>query len=497
MMSLFSNDFLLLVPEFYFLFCIIFLFSFNLIGSQLGKYSQSLLSVDLSLWVLVLVSLLFLNNFLFEYLAWTNLLYSTRGVGDLKMLVLLLSILTFVFCKTYFQDVLNTNYELAFLLLTSLFASLLILSSNDFILLIIFLEIQSFCFYILTSLKKTQRSSAEAGMKYFIIGSVGGGLMLFGISLLYGVTGTFNLSDLHLLLLSNELVYNELPLIVSFSLICIGLLIKMGGAPFHFWVADAYQGAPRIITAFFLLVPKIVYFVVLLNLYLNVWGAVIIGQLNLLAYLFFFIILSSFVFGGFGTLGQEDIKRLLAFSSVVHIAFILLGLVSNVHFGAIASLFYLLVYVNIVLGILGILFLFRYKKLRISNVNEFLSLATTHPVMGFILVVNLFSLIGIPPFSGFFSKASILYSLLCSEYYLLAILVIGFSSLSAVYYLRIGKVVYFELKFKQDKFLFVNWFNRSASAYIVAYSLLLNVLFVCYADLFWYPLNNILFKISM
>jgi NADH-quinone oxidoreductase subunit N len=335
------------------------------------------------------------------------------------------------------------NFEYILLVLSASLGLLFLVSSNDLISLYLALEMQSLCLYVLAAAKKDSTFSTEAGLKYFILGSLSSALLLFGISMLYGLTGTTNFSNFSLLF-SGDL--DEISCLLSIKhalmMIIVAFFFKVAAAPFHMWSPDVYEGAPTSSTIFFAVVPKIALFGVFSRLFFNVF------YLFYDVYVFASIIvaLASVLVGSFGALKQKKIKRLLAYSSISHVGYMLLGFASNSSEGLQAIFFYLVIYMitNISLWEILVSIEFSNKTDRARTLTDLVSVSKNNPALGLGGLIALFSMTGIPPLAGFSAKMFVFSTALNSSLYIVTILAILMSVISSYYYLRLIKNLYFE-----------------------------------------------------
>ena len=331
-------------------------------------------------------------------------------------------------------------YEINTLILYAGLSMLLLVQANDLLVLYLCVEFQSICLYILAASKRHSVLSVEAGLKYFVLGALASAIFLFGASLVYGLTGLTKLNDLGLFLQASS----SLDPSFVMGLLCmgVGLMFKVGAAPFHLWVPDVYEGAPTPVTAFFAIGPKMALFGLILRLlslapeiYASSWLP-----------LFSFCAGISFLVGAWGALVQTKLKRLFAYSSVGHVGWLLLGLLCAGEAGITGTLVYISLYVCMSLVVFGVLLNLRsaHDGRRILRVHELKGLGRSNPAMAFCLSVAVLSMAGIPPLAGFASKALILVAAVEAHQYGLALLGLSTSVVSTFYYLRIVSLMYFE-----------------------------------------------------
>jgi len=322
------------------------------------------------------------------------------------------------------------------LLLFALAGTLIIVSSTDLLLIYIGLELQALSIYVLTGFLKNDARSNEASLKYIILGAFSSGIILYGMSLFYGLTGTTDLSVMTTTLLTLDLSDPMLVLATLFML--VGLLFKVGAVPFHMWVPDIYQGAPSPITAYMSVAPKAAAFAVLIRVFmLDLAALQPIWLLNLAG-----IAVLTMAVGSFVALVQTNIKRMLAYSSIAHAGFLLLGLVAGGENGIASIMFYLLVYTFMTVGIFAIIILLSKGATAGEPIEDFSGLAKTHPGLAVMSLLFLFSLAGIPPTGGFFAKFYLLTALVDQGYVVLAVIAVLLSAVAAWFYIRIIMLMY-------------------------------------------------------
>jgi NADH-quinone oxidoreductase subunit N len=322
---------------------------------------------------------------------------------------------------------------------------LIMISANDLLLFYLGLELQALSLYLLASFNVKSAKSSEAGIKYFILGSLASGLLLFGISLIYGYSATTNFSVLQEFI--GKLKPEEMPIGIVFGMVLVAtaMFFKISAAPFHMWAPDVYQGAPTIVLAFFGTVVKFSVVMSLIFLSLNIsW--VILSKILLI------VALTSIIVGSFGAIFQKNLNRLFAFSSITHIGFVLLALSPLDKSIFNSCIFYMIIYSVISLGTFSFLTIMRSPQevendetdAKTFDISSLAGLAKTNPIMAFSLAILMFSTAGIPPLAGFFSKFYILKSAITFSLLPYAIIAVIFSAISAFYYLRIVKIMYFD-----------------------------------------------------
>lgn len=386
-----------------------------------------------------------------------------------------------ILCSSSYLTFFKLNkFEFFVFIFIIFLASSFLLMSNDFLLFYLALELQSLTFYLLASLKKNSPFSAEAGLKYFILGALSSGLLLFGISLIYGLTGTVNFFSLSLLFLNfNDFIFFSYPLVFGLILILSSFFFKVAAAPFHMWSPDVYEGSPLVSVMFLAVISKFVLFIVLSRLIFFVFYDIFL----VFDYFLTFVILLSFFISIFNALQQKKFKRFFAYSSISHVAFILLALNSLNFLGFISFYFYLYTYT--LMNLLVWCILISFKNPFNGNLFTFaLNLSNLSKInfsLAFCFFVVLMSMAGIPPFLGFFSKFWVFISGLNSGQFFSVFIALSASVISCFYYLRFVKIMFFE---KSHYYPVLASFNKSQSFIISFLTILLVLLFIFSDTLF-------------
>jgi NADH-quinone oxidoreductase subunit N len=435
--NFFLNNIEVLLPEIFFSFSIVGIILYGAIVVSethiLTRYTNKL-----ALCIVATLILLTLNTPAIDQTILSNSFFQDNFVLIIKLL-LLISVFS---CIILSENTTLQMFEYSFLILLSLFGLILLVMSFDLISLYLAIEIQSLCFYILASLKKNSAFSTEAGLKYFILGALSSGLLLFGCSLIYGTTGTTNFEHLTNIFIDLP----EQPLLIVGSLCLLAaIFFKLAVAPFHMWSPDVYEGAPTNVTAFFAIVPKLGIFFVLIR-FLNY----VFYDVPTLTYWWSYIggicaILSIGV-GSITAIQQKRIKRLLAYSAVGHVGYLLIGLFSGGVEGIQAVFFYLILYIITSICIWGSLLGIQNNNnvAQVRFISELKTVYTLNPFMCFTLVISFFSLAGVPPLAGFLSKFGIFFSAIASDFYFVVLFAVFMSVISTFYYLRVIKTMIFE-----------------------------------------------------
>jgi NADH-quinone oxidoreductase subunit N len=327
------------------------------------------------------------------------------------------------------------------LALLSILGMMVMISAHSLLTIYLGLEIMSLSLYTLIAIARDRATAVEAALKYFVLGAIASGLLLYGMSMIYGITGALDIAQIATFATSATLV-SEQVLILNFGLVflVIGIAFKLGAVPFHMWVPDVYQGAPTSVTMFLSTVPKIAAAAMLVRLMIDGLGA-------MQAYwsdLFMVLAILSIALGSLVALMQSNIKRLLAYSTISHIGFILLGFATGVIEGYGAAAFYVLAYILMSLAAFGSIIALNKQGFEAEQVSDFRGLSKHSPWFALIMLVVMLSMAGVPPFIGFFSKLFILQQVVSAGYVYLAIIAVVFAVISAYYYLQIIKTMYFD-----------------------------------------------------
>tara|TARA_Y100000590_G_scaffold469078_1_gene654768 strand:+ start:770 stop:2182 length:1413 start_codon:yes stop_codon:yes gene_type:complete len=353
----------------------------------------------------------------------------------MKTITLLFCLLILFSSKEYVKINNIDKIEYPIVILTSVLGMILMISSFDLIVFYLGLELQSLSLYILASFKREDERSTEAGLKYFVLSALATGLLLYGSSLIYGFTGSTNFE-----IISKNLDPNNIGAVFGIVFIIIGLAFKVSAVPFHMWTPDVYEGAPTSVTSFFALVPKIAALAVFIR-FMYVPFSNVIDQWQIII---IFISIASMILGATAAIGQKNIKRLMAYSSIGHMGYALAGLAPGTNIGIQSTIIYLIIYLVMNLGAFGCIFMMRRENTYLENINDLSGMSKNHPVLALSFLIILFSLAGIPPLAGFFAKFYIFMAVIKSEMYILAIIGLLTTVISAFYYLRIIKIIYFD-----------------------------------------------------
>jgi NADH-quinone oxidoreductase subunit N len=352
-----------------------------------------------------------------------------------KTLILIGSLASIVMYHSSRED-LNINlFEYPILILLATIGMMIMVSANDLIAIFIGLELQSLTLYVLAALNRNHLASSEAGLKYFLLGALSSGLLLFGLSYIYGFTGNTNLN-----LISTTVTSGNIGLIIGIVFVCSGIAFKVSAVPFHMWTPDVYEGAPTPVTAFFALAPKVAAIALAVRFLIVGFGDIAFDWQQIII----FLSIASMVFAAFAAIAQKNIKRLMAYSSIGHVGYALIGLACGTSQGVSSLVIYLSIYLIMNIGVFSFILSMKNKGEYYENISDLSGLYKTHPYYSVVITILMFSLAGIPPLAGFFGKFYIFIAAIESNLLLLAIVGILASVVGAFYYLRIIKVIYFD-----------------------------------------------------
>lgn len=330
------------------------------------------------------------------------------------------------------------RFEFPILILFATLGMMLMISANDLISLYIGLEMQSLSLYVMASIQRDDNRATEAGLKYFVLGAVASGLLLYGSSLVYGFAGTTNFDALAGLFANNADVPTGL--IIGIVFIMAGLAFKVSAVPFHMWTPDVYEGAPTPVTAFFAVAPKIAALALFIRVMVGPFGD-LIDQWQQIVIL---ISIMSMILGALAAINQRNIKRLMAYSSIGHVGYALVGLAAGTEEGTRGILIYLAIYLVMNIGTFACILCMRKGGRMVESIDDLAGLGKSHPMLAASIVVFMFSLAGIPPLAGFFGKLYVFLAAVEAGLFVLAIIGVVTSVIGAFYYLRIIKVMYFD-----------------------------------------------------
>jgi NADH-quinone oxidoreductase subunit N len=327
------------------------------------------------------------------------------------------------------------KFEYPILMLLSATGMGMLISATDLIALYLGLELMSLSLYVIAAIDRDSAKSTEAGLKYFVLGALSSGMLLYGASLIYGATGQVSFAGI-----AQAAPQGGLALTFGLVFLLAGLCFKVSAVPFHMWTPDVYEGAPTPVTAFFAAAPKVAAMAIFVRATMTAFPTVTLQWQQIVV----FVSIASMALGSFAAIGQTNIKRLLAYSSIGHMGFALVGLASGTQEGVQAVLIYIAIYVAMTLGTFACVLSMKRAGGMVENISDLAGLARTSPAMAFMLAMLMFSLAGIPPLAGFFAKFYVFLAAINSGLYALAVIGVLTSVVGAYYYLAIVKTMYFD-----------------------------------------------------
>ena len=353
----------------------------------------------------------------------------------MKALTLVACIFVMLSSFDYIKLIGINKIEYPILILSATLGMMIMISSYDLIVFYMGLELQSLSLYVLVSFNRDSYRSTEAGLKYFVLSALSSGLLLYGCSLIYGFSNSTNFD-----LIAQNIDQFNTGSIFGIVFILVGLAFKVSAVPFHMWAPDVYEGSPTSVTAFFAIVPKVAALTVFIR-FLYVPFINLVDQWQMII---IFISLASMILGAVAAIGQTNLKRLMAYSAIGHMGYALAGLATGSNEGIQSTVIYLSIYLLMNLGIFSCIFMMKRKDIFYEDIQDLSGLSKNHPIISVCLLVLLFSLAGIPPLAGFFAKFYVFMAVIKVEMYTLAIIGLITTVISAFYYLRIIKIIYFD-----------------------------------------------------
>ena len=404
----------------------------------IGVYKKNSSNLIYNLSIISLLIVLILNFYLInsgEFFLFNKGYKIDLLSSFMKFLLIVSGIFVMLTSSKYLKVTKIYKIEYPILLLSSILGMIIMISSNDLIVFYMGLELQSLGLYVLASFNRDNQLSSESGLKYFVLSALSSGLLLYGCSLIYGFSGSTNFD-----LISININKVQYGLTLGIVFILVGLAFKISAVPFHMWAPDVYQGSPTSVTMFFAILPKIAaltvfirfLYVPFINLF-DQWQIIVI-----------FLSIASMVFGSVAAIGQINLKRLMAYSSISHMGFALAGLSVGTNEGIQSSIIYIAIYLVMNLCFFSCLLTLRKDDKYYENLEDLSGLSKNHPIVSISFLIVLFSLAGIPPLAGFFAKFYIFLAVIEQQMYFLAIIGLLSTVIAAYYYLRIIKIIYFD-----------------------------------------------------
>ena len=425
------NNVNLIFPEIFISLVLMFLLIFGVF-----KKNSSGLIYNLSIISLFILLALILNLTSIEETSLFNESYKIDNLSTfMKILTIASGIFVMLTSSKYLKLINIFKIEYPVLILSSILGMMVMISSNDLIVFYMGLELQSLSLYVLASFNRENILSSESGVKYFILSALSSGLLLYGCSLIYGFSGTTNFN-----LISTTIINEQYGLTFGIVFIIVGLAFKISAVPFHMWAPDVYEGSPTSVTIFFAILPKIAA----LTVFIRFLYVPFLNMFDQWQMIMIFLSIASMLFGAIAAIGQKNLKRLIAYSSIGHMGYALAGLTVGTNEGIQSSIIYICIYLIMNLAFFCCLFMMRRNQNYFEKIEDLSGLSKNHPILSLCLIIILFSLAGVPPLAGFFAKFYIFMAVIEKSMYFLAIVGLLSTVVAAFYYLRIIKIIYFD-----------------------------------------------------
>lgn len=440
-----SFDFALALPEIVLLILASGVLLFDAFNKEEARQNTFVLAIG----SLVVVSMVSLWQWSAGVTGTTfNGLYVVDSLSHFLKIVSYVAVaVTLIYGRAYAENrgMMQNGGELYSLTLLALLGQMLMISAGNMLTVYLGVELMSFALYALVALRREHRPAIEAAMKYFVLGALASGVLLYGLSMIYGATGHLDLREIATVV--SEGRAERLALVFGVVFVVSGLAFKLTAAPFHMWTPDVYEGAPTTVTLIIAAAPKIAAFAITLRLLVEALHGIAIDWQPMLM----IMAVASLVIGNLTAIMQTNFKRMLAFSTISHMGFVFLGLMSGVNAdGGVSSLaygsslFYVIVYVLTTLSTFGLILLLSRQGFECENISDLKGLNRRHPLLALVLLLSMFSLAGIPPLAGFYAKLSVLQALVGAGHVVVAVVAVVMSLIGAFYYIRVVKVAYFE-----------------------------------------------------
>ncbi len=355
-----------------------------------------------------------------------------------KILILMASAFSLVMSQDWLEKQSAHRFEYAIVIIFAALGMMMMVSAGNLLSLYMGLELQSLSLYVLAAFHRDDTRATEAGLKYFVLGALASGLLLYGSSLVYGFSGTTDFATIAATVSAQE--HMNTGLVIGLVFVMAGLAFKVSAVPFHMWTPDVYEGAPTPVTAFFAVAPKVAAIALLLRVMVGPFGDMLAQWQQIVVV----ISIASMVLGALAAVAQVNIKRMMAYSSIGHVGYALIGLAVGNEAGVTAVLIYLAIYVVMNIGTFACIIAMRRGDRAVEGIYELAGLGKTHPAMAAALTIFMFSMAGIPPLAGFFGKMYIFLAAVDAQLYTLAVIGVLASVISAYYYIRIIKIMYFD-----------------------------------------------------
>jgi NADH-quinone oxidoreductase subunit N len=408
-----------------------------ILGAARGEGSARLVSW-LSIGVLILIFLLTTLGGGERRVGFYGMFVTDAFAVFMKALVLLGSAVTILMGMRYNEEQGIGRFEFPVLVLLATTGMMVMVSANDLITLYVGLELQNLALYVVASFNRDSARSSEAGLKYFVLGALSSGMLLYGASMVYGFAGTTAFDDLTKLMTGAATA--ETGILVGLVFVVVGLAFKVSAVPFHMWTPDVYEGAPTPVSAFFAVAPKLAALALFIRFMIAPFGPLIAEWRQVIV----FLSIASMVLGAVAAIAQQNIKRLMAYSSISHVGYALIGLAAGTAEGIRGVLVYLTIYLFMTVGAWAVILCMRRRELTLEGISDLAGLSQSQPGLALALAIFMFALSGVPPTAGFFGKLYVFLAAVNAQLVGLAVIGVLASVVSAFYYLRVVKVMYFD-----------------------------------------------------
>ena len=405
-----------------------------MVGAYQGVRATGLI-ISLALVLLVIVGVLELTLPAGKLVTFNGSFIVDDFARFLKILALIGSGATLILATEFLADPSRRIFEYAILVLLSTLGMMVLISAGDLIMLYLGLELMSLALYVVAASNRDDIKSTEAGLKYFVLGALSSGMLLYGASLIYGFTGTVSFAGI-----AAAAKTGSIGIVFGIVFLLAGLCFKVSAVPFHMWTPDVYEGAPTPVTAFFASAPKVAAMAVFTRVALTAFPGIMPQWQQIVV----FVSIASMALGSFAAIGQKNIKRLMAYSSIGHMGFALVGLAAGTAEGAQGVLVYVTIYVAMTLGTFSVILAMKRNGQHVEKISDFAGLSRTNPLLAFFFAMLLFSLAGVPPLAGFFGKFYVFVAAIKAGLFTLSVIGVLTSVIGAYYYLSIVKVMYFD-----------------------------------------------------
>ncbi len=464
-----------ILPE---IFISISLMFFLIIG--VFKKNSSLLVYNLSIISLILLLALLINLSPAKNISLFGSSYIIDNLSNFMKIIMVASgIFVFLTSSKYLKLTNIFKIEYPVLILSSMLGMMVMISANDLIVFYMGLELQSLALYVLASFNRENLLSSESGLKYFVLSALSSGILLYGCSLIYGFSGSTNYN-----LIAQNILHSDYGFTFGIVFILVGLAFKISAVPFHMWAPDVYEGSPTSVTIFFAILPKIAA----LTVFIRFLYVPFINMIEEWQMIIIFLSIASMIFGAIAAIGQNNLKRLVAYSSIGHMGYALAGISTGTKEGLQSSIVYIFIYLVMNIAFFSCLFMLRRGDKYYEKIEDLSGISKNHPILALSLLLTLFSLAGIPPLAGFFAKFYIFLAVIENQMYFLALIGLLSSVIAAFYYLRIIKIMYFDKE--KDKYDIDHHFGLKVS-------LIISTIFILLYFVHPSPLIEIINKINL